>query len=955
MYWSACLRLAVGLAIGFSTLSLPAASLWFGDRDGLHRIDTATNQVAATVPFEAATSIAVNAADGSVWALSQGRIARLGANGAVQFQVAVRDLGNGLGAPRLLALDPNDGSVWAGFENRLLGLDAAGGLRHSLDVSATDVAIAQDGSIWILAQSALQQRNATGALVRSIALDQRYKHLALDDAGGVLWLAGEKDLTRWSLAAPSQPALAILAPETISGISVDLQTGDVWAIGQNGLFAYSRDGQPRVSRDLRDFSIANPQEVLFDFSSQAAWVGHQQGLTRITAAGTVAAAFPAAPHVLSIAIGRSPVNIDPAVSIVAPQDGALLATATPELRVKYDALCGTTPCGFPNSYFSSFTLSALLNGTETGSSFVFDPATGGASLTPSTPLPEGLNTFSAQARDSFGRASATVSSSFTVDTIAPSFGNVTPASGSVLSEANIAIAGSVDDAAATVTLGSDTQGPSFTFPVTLVAGPNTYTLVARDAAGNSASLAVTYTYEPPNVPPSVAITAPANGAAFTAPASFTVAANAVDSDGSIVRVEFFSNGVLAGSDSDAPYGIDLAGLATGSYTLTARATDNRGGVTASAPVTVTVGPPNVLPVVTLAVAGGTPPVFAPATVALTATASDADGTIAKVEFLRNGNVEATVTTAPYTATLTGLAAGAHVLTARATDDRGGVTTSAAVTFTVTTPSITITSPFTNTLLAENAVIVRGRIVAPPNSGAGVQVNERTAALDAAGNFAVFVPLEPGSNAVQATLTLLDGTTVSHTITVSSQGAMLPFAVDATPLTGYAPLATSFTIHNPNNANVTFTFDGFGPFFLGAGATVQLNVTWSVGVHTPTIVFRAGTSAWAHRSVIDARDRAQTEQAIQAVWNGLNAALVAGDKARAMRYLTGGAQAKYGPLFDALMPHMPGIVASYSPLTQISLTPRIGEYAITRVDGGVQRIYMINFFRDAGGVWRVDGM
>lgn len=62
---------------------------------------------------------------------------------------------NGLGAPRLLVLNPNDGSVWGGFENRILHLDAAGAMQHQLSVRARDLAVAQDGSMWILTDSAL--------------------------------------------------------------------------------------------------------------------------------------------------------------------------------------------------------------------------------------------------------------------------------------------------------------------------------------------------------------------------------------------------------------------------------------------------------------------------------------------------------------------------------------------------------------------------------------------------------------------------------------------------------------------------------------------------------------------------------------------------------------------------------------------------------------------------------
>ncbi|HEY0372019.1 MAG TPA: Ig-like domain-containing protein, partial [Thermoanaerobaculia bacterium] len=852
-------------------------------------------------------------------------------------------------------LNANDGSVWAAFENRVLHFDATGVLRGTIAISANDLAVAQDGSLWILTQSALQQRDASGAVLRNIALanNQRMKFLALDDAGSALWIAGEKDLLQLSLTNPAQTLLSIVAPETIAGISVDLQTGDLWAIGQNGLFAYSRAGQPRVSRDLRDFSIANPQTLLFDFSSQAAWVGHQGGLTRITSAGTVAATFPGAPHVVTIAIGRTPVSIVPVVSIAAPADGATLSTGTPQLKVEYDALCGAATCGFPKSFFSSFTLSALVNGIETGSSFVFDPATGTASYTPAARLPEGINTFSAQAHDSFGRLSETVTSSFTIDTIAPAVTAITPTSGAVVSTPDVTIAGSVDDPAATITLGGMTQGSPFSFPVSLVEGLNSFTLEITDAAGNTTSVVLTYTYEKPNVLPSASIVSPAAGTIFTAPASFAIAANASDADGTIVRVDFFVNGVLLAADTTAPFEAQASALGIGTYTLTAQATDNRGGSVTSAPIAVTVGAPNVPPVVTLIPPTINGKIFAPATLAVGATASDSDGTIVKVEFLRNGLVASTDTTAPYEATLTDVPAGIHILSARATDDRGGVTTSSSTIVTVTAVSVIIDTPLSGAGINANNVLVRGRFVAPANSG--VTVNGSAAAVDTAGNFAVLMPLAAGTNILTANLTTFDGRTASATVFVNASGAILPFAVDASPMSGLAPLTTAFTISNPNNANVTFTFDGFGPFFLGAGATVQLNVTYQAGVHTPNIIFRFGTSAWQYRAVIESLDPAATDATLHSLWNGLNGALAAGDKPLAMRYLNNGAQERYGAVFDALMPYMPGIVASYSPLEQVSLTDTIGEYAVTRLDGGTRRLYLIHFMRDASGVWRIDGM
>jgi hypothetical protein len=316
-------------------------------------------------------------------------------------------------------------------------------------------------------------------------------------------------------------------------------------------------------------------------------------------------------------------------------------------------------------------------------------------------------------------------------------------------------------------------------------------------------------------------------------------------------------------------------------------------------------------------------------------------------------VAATLTAAPYAATLTDVPAGTHSIAARATDDAGGVTISVAVTITVKAPSVTIDTPLPSAAINADNVIVQGRTVAPPYSG--VQVNGYTAAVDAAGNYAVLVPLTGGTNTLTATLTMLDGTTATRSVSVLASGAMSQFSVEATPLTGAAPMVTTFTLTNPTASNATFTFNGVGPFFLPSGSFSRLSVTYQAGVWAPTIVFNSPYGTFTHRLVIDARDPIAMDQMFRGLWDAFNAALAAGNKDAAMRYLSENAQPKYGPVFDALMPFMPEIVASYSPLAQSSITDDIAEYAVTRLDGPTKRLYLIYFLRDAKGVWHLDGM
>jgi hypothetical protein len=73
----------------------------------------------------------------------------------------------------------------------------------------------------------------------------------------------------------------------------------------------------------------------------------------------------------------------------------------------------------------------------------------------------------------------------------------------------------------------------------------------------------------------------------------------------------------------------------------------------------------------------------PAKVSLTASASDPDGTVVRVEFFNGTTRLGEDTSAPYTAQWNTGAAGAYTLTARATDNAGAAKTSNSVAITVT--------------------------------------------------------------------------------------------------------------------------------------------------------------------------------------------------------------------------------------------------------------------------------
>lgn len=110
----------------------------------------------------------------------------------------------------------------------------------------------------------------------------------------------------------------------------------------------------------------------------------------------------------------------------------------------------------------------------------------------------------------------------------------------------------------------------------------------------------------PNQPPTISITAPASGASFTEPANITIQAGVADSDGTVTNVDFYAGSTLIGSSvSIVSNSVNFAwnNVVAGSYSLTARATDNRGAMATSGPVNVTVTSTGTGPTLTIVRSG----------------------------------------------------------------------------------------------------------------------------------------------------------------------------------------------------------------------------------------------------------------------------------------------------------------------------------------------------------------
>jgi uncharacterized protein YjdB len=318
------------------------------------------------------------------------------------------------------------------------------------------------------------------------------------------------------------------------------------------------------------------------------------------------------------------------------------------------------------------------------------------------------------------------------------------------------------------------SGAIFNTTVTIASGSvvTMYFTYRRGAGGlesNSSATPHTFTVGQcgtTNTPPSVSITAPAGGATFTAGSNITITANASDTaPGTVGKVEFFQGATKIGEDLTAPYSIVWNAVPAGSYSLTAKATDDQIATTTSSAVAITVTVPNTPPTVSLTAPAAGASFTAGSNITITASASDtAPGTVNKVEFFQGSIKIGEDLTSPYSIVWNAVPPGTYSLTAKATDDQLVTTTSSSRSITVTASSVcTQTSQFGHYTTEISSASTNPTLkFVPATSGNGAPVCILYYSTSATGSY-------PGYNVTPGTpfqITAASGATIYYYYTYS---------------------------------------------------------------------------------------------------------------------------------------------------------------------------------------------
>ncbi len=728
------LRANLGTAPGASAPMVwdaAARRLWVAHGGDLLTYDENLSLLAKRPQGDRISGLAI-AGPRAVWIVAGSSLRQLDAAGALLDAVDLGALGIG-GAVQGLLVDPLRAKLWLVTDAELISLSADRGLKllHRLPISASARAAAidmntgdvllQSGAAWRrLGESTVKSaardvvaRGETTGVIHFAARTQPSVELAV--AGPVEFFRGTVASDRPWLVAPRASIEVVAANSQIDGDSVQgirflVQPGAICdgsqCSGAETLLDGVRADAIFDHAPLAGHSIAGPageREIAIELGMLPVGSIHSLAVALEDAYGnrsdeerwSVTVGADGRP-----VLAKAGPKALPVISITSPANNAsFVAPASITINTSASESGGTITK-------VEFYRNGTLLGTDTTSPYSF--AWTGVAI--------GTYALTAKAYDSLGGSttSATVNVQVKAN-VAPTVSLTAPANNATfVAPATINLAASASDSDGTVSkvefyngaalLGTDTTSP-YTYAWANVA-VGTYSLTAKaydNLGATTASTAVSVQVKA-NVAPTVTLTLPANNAAYTAPATVSLAATASDTDGTVTKVAFYNGATLLATITTAPYTYTWSNVAGGAYSLTAKATDDKGAVTTSAAKAITVNKP---PTATLTAPANGATYAAPATINLAASATDADGTIAKVEFYQGATLLGTDTTSPYNYAWNNVGVGSYTLTAKSTDNKGAATTSAPINVTVNpnkSPAITITSPADGTAYVSPATI-----------------------------------------------------------------------------------------------------------------------------------------------------------------------------------------------------------------------------------------------------------
>ncbi|MBF0343857.1 MAG: hypothetical protein HQL06_06460 [Nitrospirae bacterium] len=211
------------------------------------------------------------------------------------------------------------------------------------------------------------------------------------------------------------------------------------------------------------------------------------------------------------------------------------------------------------------------------------------------------------------------------------------------------------------------------------------------------------------------------------------------------------------------------------------------------------------------------------------------------------------------------------------------------------------------------------------------------------------------------ITDASGSSKSTSITVNTITTDNIVVLDATIVSGLAPLSTSFDVLKklPNNvSSYEIDFEGDGSIDYTSTEFRGVKYTYMTpGVYYPTITLTdSAGNTYSDRIAITVLDETETDAMLKGKWNSMKAAFVAGDIEGGLLYICTTSRDDYRNALQFLGDMVPATFSSMQEIRLLYVRNGVAKYRITQYEdiegSSVEITYYIYFERDTDGVMRI---
>ncbi|OEU72376.1 MAG: hypothetical protein BA869_02235 [Desulfuromonadales bacterium C00003107] len=275
-------------------------------------------------------------------------------------------------------------------------------------------------------------------------------------------------------------------------------------------------------------------------------------------------------------------------------------------------------------------------------------------------------------------------------------------------------------------------------------------------------------------------------------------------------------------------------------------------------------------------------------------------------------------------------------------------------------TLNIKSPAENDTICRPDIMVKGTLTNTTSNETGVTVNGIVAIVYGNQFIANHVPLKEGENTITASATDTDGNIFSVSNTVYAEKTDDYIRITAGPESGVTPFETTLKVEGSFTftEEPSITYDGPDEVeFLENPKADE----YDVRITTPGIYYFTAeitdTESNTDTVAVAVMDQAELDTLLRAKWNGMKAALIAGDVEGALSFHHGVLKDEYESIYNLIGSNLPVLVQQMQDIELIYAKGDRAKYRIRQdhtVEGQTVTItYYIYFSRDGSGLWKIE--